>query len=830
MKRVTRPIQLASLGFLGGGLCLVAVSASTACQHSAAVLELENQNRGGGAQVGPLPPDLRPVGKNPTEALRPSDVVVTDPAPPAPVVVVDGRTSCADDPVADLYTTDPAVEQKARELVNQMNVDQKVLQLTGVPDPLARNSGAYEDIQRSRDDPALNLRGYQWRDGPHGLNLEAGKDRDQYMPNGNFSTSFPTSVCQGASFDVELATRVGRAMGDETVAAGMNVLLAPCMNILRHPYWGRAQETFGEDAFHLGRIATGITVGLQEQVTGCAKHWLANNIENDRFYLNADMDEQTLRETYGRHFEMVVRDGGIGCVMASYNSVNGVKATQSKHVLTTVLRNDFGFRGFILTDWWAMPSDSRGQGPTNAPQDEIYAAEALAAGLDVEVPWTLNYDSIPRLLSANRINVSLVDDAVARVLEQKLRFNTAYMNGPLSPKAPVSTYDAATGSVVPPPDHLEIAREAAEKGVVLLKNDNKTLPIPATAKKVAVIGAIVDYRVKTDNPKDKKFNFALDAALGDRGSSRVHANPATSVGPFAGLELHKPADVTVVNGSTADAAADADFVVVVVGYTAADEGEEYTGASDRDSLALPEVHNTLVSQVAALGKPMVVIVEAGGVVDMPWLSSVPAVVMAWYPGQRGGDALGRLLFNKANFSGRLPVTWPRAVSDFPPFVDGEVNTTMDYYVGYKRFDKLNIQPLYAFGHGLSYSTFKYERLSIPCGTVTPQGIINVEVDVRNVEGPAGEEVVMVFASYPNSTARRPVKELKGFGRVYLEPGQAKRITIPIRVQDLNYWDSTKPAGTDGWTVEAGDVLFQVGPSSDRLVPELKQTVTITAAQ
>src|SRR5690606_6380138 len=498
----------------------------------------------------------------------------------------------------------------------------KVLQLTGVQNPLPDAPNRYEDIQRSRDDTALNIRGYQWRDGPHGLNLESGLGRD---PLQNYATSFPTSVSQGASFDVDLVYRLGEAMGDETLASRNNVLLAPCMNLLRHPFWGRAQETFGEDTFHLGRIATAYTRGLQQYVSGCAKHYLANNIEDDRDSISSDMDEQTLREVYGRHFEMVVRDGGVGCIMAAYNLVNGVKSTQNPHTLTTMLREDMGFQGFVLTDWWAMPG---AQGPVDPPQDGAYARQALEAGLDVEVPWTLNFDAIPRLVQEGALSVDVVNRAVLRVLEQKLRFNTAYMNGPWGPKTPTSTYDDARGSIQSPEAHIALAREAAEKGMVLLKNDGGVLPI-VNATTVAVVGATVEFTVISDNPQTTTFNFATQAALGDRGSSRVRPDPALTVGPFDGIQAAAPDGVTVTLGASGAEVANADVAVVIVGNTPGDEGEEYTGASDRETLKLRDVHNNLVDDVMAAraGKPTIVVVESGGVVEMPWHDAVDAVIM-----------------------------------------------------------------------------------------------------------------------------------------------------------------------------------------------------------
>lgn len=843
------------LGILAGLFTLIAASVSTiACGHSDAHQAIK------GAVEDPDKPGLLRVtpryvteGKLPTEALVPTVTDITG-DPPAERVVP-GTESCDNDPVRDLYITDPDVGRQASELLNRMRtVEQRVIQLTGKDRPNYSDSTRWQDIQQSRNDPVLGIRGYQWRDGPHGINLEAGLDwrtgNVRRTTLKNYSTSFPTSVAQGASFDIDLMKRVGEAMGDETVASGHNVLLGPCMNLLRNPLWGRAQETFGEDVFHLGRIATAYTWGLQEHVTGCAKHYIANNIELQRMYINATMDQRTLREIYGRHFEMVSRDGGIGCMMASYNLVNGRKSTQNEHLLTTVLKRDYGFRGFVLTDWWAMPATNNGQGDANTVTDSARVAqEGILAGTDVEVPWALNYYTLPQLLDQGLVPWSVVDGAVLRVLEQKLRFGTAFMNSPWGPKETRTGYDATTGSVTKTVEsgHTELARESAEKGMVLLKNENQTLPIPASAQTVAIIGAKIDYRVESDRPREKVFDFARDVALGDRGSSRVVPDPLLSVGPFDGLTQAAPQGVNVVAGHTAQDAqnANADFIVVVVGLTAGDEGEEYTGAADRESLVIPPQidffasadvkaarqktldQNKLVMDVLALGKPTVVVIEAGGAVDdtdeYPWLDAAPALVMAWYPGQRGGEALGQLLFGQKNFAGRLPVTWPKRLEDFPIFSRGDqVPNPMEYNVGYRFFDEHDIEPRYPFGHGLSYTTFDFERLHIPCGTIKADGLAQVEVDVRNTGTRAGDEVILVFASYPQSQVMRSEKELKGFARVSLEPGQVKRVSIPLRVQDFRYWDD----GEQGkqWVIESGPVNISVGPSS--AADKLALTTTI----
>jgi beta-glucosidase-like glycosyl hydrolase len=376
--------------YLFGGVWAVALASLTlvACEHAQSVLDLRNAKRppvtmegtGGGSVVQP----------GSCLDLAATETVLGADSGGAPGVDEGDRSSCSDAPCGPAYVPDPAVQDRAKSWLDQMTPDDKVAQLTGInPPPQPTDPNRFRDIQRSDDNKRLNIRGMQWRDGPHGLNLEAGLNAQGHS---DYATSFPTSIAQGASFDLDLVSQVGAAMGDEVVASGNMLLLAPCMNILRHPFWGRAQETFGEDTFHLGRIATAYTLGLQQYVSGCAKHFAANNIENQRALDNAVMDEQTLHEIYGRHFEMVVHDGGVGCVMASYNMVNGKKATQNAHLLTDMLRNDMGFQGLVVSDWWAMPGYQ--DTTITSPQDETDAAEALMAGLSVEMPWAIHFKAV----------------------------------------------------------------------------------------------------------------------------------------------------------------------------------------------------------------------------------------------------------------------------------------------------------------------------------------------------------------------------------------------------------------------------------------------------
>ncbi|RYZ02736.1 MAG: hypothetical protein EOO73_30720 [Myxococcales bacterium] len=727
--------------------------------------------------------------------------------------------SCGDAVYMDPYTpgyTAPA-DPMVQTVLNGMSLQQKAAQMQGTP-PGTSASKNYDDIQRSPDDTTANIRGYQYRDAGRGLNLDARQEGRPYM--NNYSTAFPSASARGASFDLDLEYRLGSAMGDETTASQNTMLLAPCMNILRHPYWGRSQETYGEDVYHLGRMSSAMTAGIQQYIAACAKHYAGNNIENGRANNNAQMDEQTLREIYGRHFEMVVKDGGVSCVMASYNSVNGVKATQNKHLLTDILRNDFGFRGVVLSDWWAMPGD---QNFPSASVAQSNATGAVKAGLDIEVPWILNFAQLQAAVTAGDLTQADINASAARILEQKFRFKSALLNGPIGLKTPTSTM--TQGSITGNADHIDLAREAAVKSMVLLKNDNNNLPIKTdgSIKSIAVVGLKVPYTLQSTTPLSGTIDFAVDQPIGDRGSSRVNPDPAQVVGPAAGItQAAMKHSITVTSGNTAQAAANADFVVVMVGLTPGDEGEEYAipAGGDRASLTLPAQQDMLVQQVAALNKPMVVVIQSGGIVNLPWLEQVPSVVMAFYPGMRGGQALGQLLFGEANFGGHMPVAWPKE-ADLPPFKDTATTTTMDYFLGYRYLDKNNKTPIFPFGHGLSYTSFTFSNLNVPCTDVTKNGVVNVTVDVQNNSAVAGDATAFLFVSYPNTTARRSVKELKGFYRVSLEGNQGKRVTIPLRVADLKYWNGD---ASGSWVVETGDVKIMVGPDAGHL--ELTGTLPV----
>ncbi len=742
-----------------------------------------------------------------------------------------------DIPQATGYTADTTIPQKAAALLAGASATELANQMRGTP-----ANTASDDIDRTLDDPNTKIKGFLFRDGTRGVNLDSPTFLGAYgspafNAGGAYSTAFPVAAARAAAWDLALEDQVGQDIGDEVLASKNTVLRGPGVDLLRHPAWGRAQESYGEDSFAVGRMATAFAGGVQQYVPACAQHLEAYNIENGRQNLISILDSQTFHEVYGRPFEMVVQEGGVACVMASYNSIqltdgpdtNAYKDTNNPVLLTTMLRNTWGFGGFVMSDLWAMPGfQSLNLQPS---QYAATAQTAVAAGLDLETPWALNFAQLESDAPPDELNTS-----ATRIVEQKLRFKIADPNATPGLRTPVTSLgpNGITGNA----GHIADAERQAEESMVLLKNEQNTLPIDRTrAKKVAVIGAAVPWML-SGTGESGTVQFATDARLGDLGSSRVTTDPATTVGPSAGIQAAAGSAITVVTGSDASLAADADFVVVVAGLTAEDEGEDYTGASDRaDSNGNPNLaldaksgtnaQNTLIATVAAMNKPMAVVLEGGSAIDMPWLSQVPAVVMAWYPGQAGGTALGHLLFGDANFSGKLPITWPKSEADEPPFNTASTMngaTTMGYYVGYRYFDQNNLTPLYAFGSGQSYTTFQYGSLVVPCGSVAKNGVVDVWVSVTNTGSVPGNEVSYLFVTYPATSARRSVKELKGFHRtpVALEPGQTTTFTIPLRVQDLKYWDTA--ASPPGWVVESGPVQIMVGPSADNLPLQAMMTV------
>ena len=614
----------------------------------------------------------------------------------------------------------------------------------------------------------------------------------------NRSTCFPCTMARGASFDADLEHRIGQAMGIEVKAQGCTLSGAVCMNLLRHPAWGRAQETYGEDSWHLGQMGAALGTGIQtHNVIATVKHFALNSIENARFKVDVRIDERALHEVYLPHFKIAL-DAGVASVMSAYNRVNGEYSGQNRYLLSHILRAEWGFEGFVHSDW------VRG----------VYSPYGVSAGLDIENPEPLIWgDKLLAAVEGGLVEPQAIDTACRRILSTQFRFMAA--------EDPLPEYPAA---LVAGAEHCGLALEAAEKSAVLLENSG-ILPFSMqVVRKLAVLGRL-----------------AAVENTGDNGSSRVR--PPYCVTALQGLRAYLGDDgVSYVEDADAPglsgALGSADAIVVVVGYTAMEEGEFIPGdiplgeadlhdqvqadltayrnsrpravGGDRASLDLPAAHVRLIEAAARSGKPVVVVIVAGSAVMVEgWRTKVGAILQTFYAGMEGGTALARLLFGDVNPSGKLPFTVARQAADYPEFDRDADAITYGYWHGYTKFDREGIVPRYAFGHGLSYTEFSYRGLRVQ----RLGGDIEVSVAVRNDGARAGDEVVQIYIGCPDKTVIRPLKLLRGFDRVSLAPGQTRVVRIRVPLESLRWRDPKSHC----WRFEHGRYRVLAGGSSMSLL-------------
>jgi beta-glucosidase len=606
-------------------------------------------------------------------------------------------------------------------------------------------------------------------DGPHGIR----KQRDVQNPgvlDSEPATCFPPAVTLGSTWDPELVHRVGVALGEEARAMGVAVLLGPGINLKRTPLGGRNFEYYAEDPLLTGVLATEWVRGLQSQGVGASlKHFAVNSQETDRMSISADIDERTLRELYLRAFQRVVQDAQPWTVMCSYNKINGVYASQHRWLLTEVLRGEWGFEGLVVSDWGAV----------------VDRVAAVHAGLDLTMPGpdAAGDRALVRAVADGTLDPAALDAAAGRVL--------AMVDRAVAVGGPGPAYDVDA--------HHALAREAAARGIVLLKNEGGLLPLPTDGASVAVIGEYARTPRYQGGGSSQIAPTRLDDAL-----AAITASTSAAVTFAAGYRVDGTADDNLTAEAVA-AAAGSDVSVVFAGTA------EETEGLDRDSLDLPAVHLALVERVVAANPRTVVVLTNGAVVrTSPWDRPVPALIEGWLLGQAGGGAIADVLFGRVNPSGRLTETIPLRLADHPSYLDfpGEarhVRYGEGIHVGYRGFDAREQEVAYPFGFGLSYTTFEYGKAEASI----VDGDVEVRVDVTNTGGRDGREVVQVYASRPTSRLRRPPRELKGFANVAIAAGQAAEVVIRIPRADLACWDPR----LGRWAVEGGDYHLAVGASS-----------------
>ena len=655
---------------------------------------------------------------------------------------------------------------KHQDIISKLTLEEKCYLLSG------------KDFWQTRSVKAKGVPNMSLSDGPHGIRKQEGAG-DQLGLNGSVpATCFPTAATIANSWDPALGEEIGRYLGEEAASQDVCVLLGPGLNIKRSPLCGRNFEYFCEDPFLAGKMAAGYVRGIQANgVSACPKHFAANNTELRRMASDSVVDERTLREIYLTGFEIAVKEAHPKSIMSSYNMVNGVYANENEHLLQEILRDQWGFDGFVVSDWGASNDHVAG----------------VAAGSHLEMPST-GGDSDEELIQAvkdGKISEAMIDRRVGEILDVILSTRKAV--------------DPLMGKPFDVDAHHAMAMKASEQSIVLLKNENGILPL-RKGSRVAVIGEFAQkarYQgagssvvncTKLDNAMDVIGNFELDVVGFEAGYPRSGAGNAEM--QTKAVELAKKAD----------------YVLLYIGL---DEISESEGL-DRPHMKLPQSQMDLLTAVAAVNKNVIAIMAAGSSVEMPWLDKCQAMVHGYLCGQAGASAVLKVILGEVNPSGKLSETYPVAYEDTPsaPYFPAK-ERTVEYreglYVGYRYFETAKVPVLFPFGYGLSYTTFEYSDLKVSDTEAT--------FTIKNTGKVDGAEVAQLYVSAKAPTIYRPVKELKGFAKVFLKAGESKSVTIKLDDKAFRYFN----VKTDKFEIDGGEYEILIGAS----VADIKLSGTVT---
>ncbi len=671
--------------------------------------------------------------------------------------------------------TSKTPDQRATELLSAMTLDEKITMVHGDGNIFIY----YGMAGHIPANPALCI--------PDLTLNDAGAGVGDGQTN---TTAFPAAIAQAASWDPTLQRRFGDALGWEAWHKGIDVMLAPDLNLARVPMNGRNFEAFGEDPYLSGTTAAAEIQGIQQNnVIATAKHYAENSQETNRNTISEDVDQRTLHELEGQAFEIAVKQGKPGSVMCSYNLVNSAWACENPQLLTSLLKNEYGFDGFVMSDWGATHS----------------TVASANAGMDMQM-WDGSYfgDPLKQAVLNGQVPMTRLNDMVLRILRSM--FRVGVFDNPPAPEPGAYTADVATSA------DNQLARQVAEQGAVLLKNSGAVLPLTGLGKTIAVIG-------QPAGPE------GAPQVYGGGGSSHVPEAGfyPNVVSPLQGITQRGLANgdkVVYANGSvTADAVAAASAADVAVVFVNDSEGE----GTDRSSLQLNGGtcafliactasmydQDQLISAVAQANPHTVVVLDTGGPVLMPWVDQVPGIVEAWYPGIEDGNAIASILFGDVNPSGKLPETFPKSQADLPtqtpeqyPGVNGHAVYSEGLDVGYRWYDAKAIQPLFSFGHGLSYTTFGYSGLGV---RKLSGGNVSVTFTLTNTGSRPGAEVPQVYVGDPPSSGEPP-KQLKGYQKVFLQPGESRQVSLTLGPRSFAYWQNT-------WIIGGGSYSILVGSSS-----------------
>lgn len=653
------------------------------------------------------------------------------------------------------------MSEKAMELVSQMTLDEKITLLSG------SSLFAMDGCER------LGLPAYPVSDGPHGVKLL------KFGPEGvsiaGDPTCFPTASAMANSWNPENAARLGQALGYEAQCVGTGVSLGPAVNIKRTPLCGRNFEYYSEDPLLAGAMGAAMVKGIQSQgVPACVKHFAVNNQEFKRNYVNAVVDERTLREIYLAVFEHIVKDAKPKSVMSAYNKINGTGCSENEWLLTQLLRSEWGFDGVVMSDWDAVRD----------------AVDAVRAGLDIRMPGGQKLkDVYEKALHDQRLTVEQLDQTVERIVDFILWIKEN--------KKPVEDIDTQK--------EMQLARDLAMECMVLLKNEQHLLPL-APGERVAVIGDLAVRARYQGGGSSQAPNKVEDIPL-----ECIRACAEVQYAP--GYDSYTDRISEEMLNEAVSCAAASDTAIVFMGTPYGKESEEY----DRDDIKLPQNQIAVLEAVLKVQPRAVVVLCCGSAVDTSWDMQVPAVLLAGLAGQGSASAMTATLFGENNPSGKLAETWPVYLEQTPgwenyPCYKDNILYSEGVFVGYRYYDTKKITPKYAFGHGLSYSEFQYLSITTDRTKMYDNESVKVTVKLKNTGTLPGMEVVQLYVRDVISTIPRPYKELRAFRKIMLEPGQTQSVEFVLEKRDFAYYNTD----IRDWHVESGDFQIMAGGASDQV--------------
>jgi beta-glucosidase len=715
--------------------------------------------------------------------------------------------------------SDQEIENKVNDLVKKMTIEEKAGQLTQFPDATPRT---LQMIREGKVGSVLGVLGVANTNEAQKAALESRLKIPLilgYDVIHGYRTIFPVPIAEASSFDMSLIEGAERVAAKESTASGIKWTFAPMVDIARDPRWGRMVEGSGEDPYLGSMIAVAKVKGFQgknmadpESVVACAKHYVAYGAaEGGRDYNTVDISEQLLREVYLPPFHAAVR-AGVGTLMSAFQDLNGIPAAANHHTLTEILRDEWKFDGFVVSDYNAI-HEMLAHG--TAADDSQAALEALTAGVDMDMVDGAYLQSISELVKSGKLPESVVDEAVRRVL--RVKFKAGLFDHPYADPNREKT-DLLT------PASLQTERKLAQESMILLQNRG-VLPLKKN-QTIAVIGPLADDKAAqlgswAGNGQAKDAVTPLEGVLAKVGKEHVVYAKGVDIPPFesalaAGEAAPAPSTATGVRGTESGkpaniddavtAANKADIVLLFVGELAGMTGE----ASSRSTLNLPGDQMKLVDAVLATKKPVVLVLESGRPLDIRWAPErVPAIIQAWYLGVQSGNAIADVLFGDASPSGRLPLSWPRSVGEIPIYYNhkntGRPTAPDRWKTGY--LDQTSA-PLFPFGYGLTYTTFKYSNLKIESPSIAADGTLRFSAEIENTGKREGTEVVQLYTHDRIAPTSRPVRELKGFQRITLAPGEHKQVEFSVSATDLGSYDPQMH-----WIVPTGTYDVWVAPDS-----------------